>query len=424
MTDHDPLRAALRGKADELGPDHLLTLDDVKGRARGIRRRRVAVSGLAAAAVLAVAVPVGLALGPDVTGRPDSGPAVTTSATPTPSETPPPSTTVDPTAPPVVGGPVQVVLTTQVQARGGEPQIPYLFDGAINLPDGSQVPVAADYTQVAPLGDGWVAVRSGSVDLLDSSGAVTESHPAAGSLAVSADGSIVVYATPEGVMTSLTADGPALTLNSAADARPGSSPAGVLGSGTCKEGGGADGTGGCVVYYNVRGERTEAYYASSHGITDAAYGLLLVGGVASDGRVAGVTEVSDTGSCSVLLDPDAAPLWRTCDYTLGAFSPDGRYVLGHPAYTDGVGDGSLAILDATTGEVLVDYRSSAKAQSFLNSAVWDGGDAAGTVLATVYEKGAWSLMRMTPLGDLTNVSGGAMTGGDDVSPPLFFSARP
>ena len=68
MNTHDELRGALQRRADGVGwdaGDHPLDLADVQGRARGIRRRRVAVSGLAAAAVLAVAVPVGLnATGP------------------------------------------------------------------------------------------------------------------------------------------------------------------------------------------------------------------------------------------------------------------------------------------------------------------------------------------------------------------------
>src|SRR4029079_8893191 len=60
MSSHDDLGRTLRERADAMGEGHPLSLDDVKGRARGIRRRRYAATGLAAAAVLAVAIPAGV----------------------------------------------------------------------------------------------------------------------------------------------------------------------------------------------------------------------------------------------------------------------------------------------------------------------------------------------------------------------------
>ncbi|MGA8209379.1 MAG: hypothetical protein WB798_04420, partial [Nocardioidaceae bacterium] len=348
---------------------------------------------------------------PDGGARPDTPPAASPTVRTTDSPTP------SGTGRPVTGR--KVLLTTQVEARGGEPQIPYVFDGAINLPDGSQVPVSADYSQVAALGDGWVAVRDGFVDRLDATGSVTASEPGSGPLAVTADGSIVVYTTPEGALMSLSAGAEPLAVTAAADAVPSAVPVGVLGSGTCQEG--ADGD-GCTVYYNDPGQRPRGLLASSHGITERVGDLLSVGGVARDGRVDGIVSVTDQGSCSVMLEPNGDVAWRTCAHTLGAFSPDGRLVLGHPAYRDGIGDGSLAILDAVTGAVLVDYVNDATTQAFLHTAVWD---ADGTVLATVFARGSWSLMRMTSQGDLSNVSGGGLAGGsDETSPPLAFAARP
>ena len=49
--DHDLLTTTLRDRAGDMD-GHTLGLDDVKGRARGIRRRRRAVGGIAVAAVV------------------------------------------------------------------------------------------------------------------------------------------------------------------------------------------------------------------------------------------------------------------------------------------------------------------------------------------------------------------------------------
>ena len=60
--DTDELTRALRERSEDMTGTHL-ALEDVKGRARGIRRRRRAASGIAVAAVaLAVAVPMGINL--------------------------------------------------------------------------------------------------------------------------------------------------------------------------------------------------------------------------------------------------------------------------------------------------------------------------------------------------------------------------
>src|SRR5215218_4888817 len=116
---------------------------------------------------------------------------------------------------------------------------------------------------------------------------------------------------------------------------------------------------------------------------------------------------------------------RSCRYALGQFSPDGRYVLGHPPSGDGSGHTSLAILDAATGHVVAEVRNDAQTQAHVNTAVWDKDD---TVLATVYEQGTWSVMRLGLDGALTSVSGpglpAELAGGDDTTPPLRFSARP
>jgi len=138
-------------------------------------------------------------------------------------------------------------------------------------------------------------------------------------------------------------------------------------------------------------------------------------GAASDGRVAGVISTSDRGSCSGVFSANERLLWKTCDYTLGTFSPDGRYVMGRPANLDGLGDGLVAILDAETGDMVSEFANDEQTQAIIGQAVWETDR---TMLATVYQDGAWSLMRLTDLGELQKVAD--LEGGDKVAPPAYL----
>jgi hypothetical protein len=403
---NDPIGDALRRKADEVGDhDHPLDLDDVKGRARGIRRRRLAVSGLAAAAVLAVATPFGAALDHRVTGVPApaaSGPTTPDAGDPAPRDG---------------------VLTNQVDAEGRPPGIPYLLDGTIHTTDGEKIPVEGDYAELVALGDGWVAsdYAAGTVDVLDASGGITRTDEATGPLAVSRDGTVAAYATPRGELMTVAVDSPAgdprlLRLEAGGTAPERVQPVAVQGSGSCEA---ADGD-GCAVFFNGEQDLVpQAFSSTSGGVTEAIGNLRELGGVSIEGPVTGTTSVTDDGSCSAMWDRAGDEAWTTCDHTLGRFSPDGRYVVGHPAYLDGLGDPSVAILDVASGEVVAQWQSTANSQALINSAAWDTD---GTLLATVWEEDTWSLMRMSPDGSLRTVL--ADLGGDIEDVPLHLATRP
>lgn len=413
MTDHEPLRDALRHRADQLGDSHPLTLDDVKGRATGIRRRRNAVSGLAAAAVLAVAVPVGIAVTDSAGINPDRPPVAGESVTPSPDGTSTPDTS------PVPETPQKVALTTEVDETGYAPDIPYLYQGAIVRPDGTEVTVEADYQALAPVGDEWVALRNEegdfSVDLLDAEGNVTGSSPSTYTLAVSQDGTAVSWATPDGELMTVT-PGAAPTSLVDPEALPAGtlSPVAMIGSDSCDQD--AEG-GGCTVYFNSDDvEEQGAWSATAKGIVSELPQLLSAGGVSPSGAISGIVSVDEMNSvCSVVLQAS----WDTCDYALGQFSPDGRFVIGHPAQQSGIGESSVAILDAGTGELLAEFQNSREHQSFIGNVVWDTDS---TLLATVFEEGSWSLMRMTAAGELTSVLDDIGDNMDEV--PLQLSTRP
>lgn len=419
MNEQDRLTETLRQRADrldaELGTAHPISLDDVRQRAGGIRRRRAALSGLAAAAVLAVAVPVGLSVTDRTSGGIDSGPVATTTADPTRTSE----------ATPLPEGSRTVLLTNRVESTSSAPGIAYLRSGTLVTPDGGEIDLATSYDELTPWGDGWVGyVRGnddpGQVDLLDADGDVLSTRPAETAPAVSEAGQVVAYGAPGGGLMVVAPDAEPQLLRELRDGRP--RPVGVVsGSGTCDE---ETGGGVCVVFFDelsADGEDgPEARYASSHGILDTLPALVSVGGAAPDGRVSGTTEFTeDGGSCSALLAADWSTQWETCDHSLGRFSPDGRLVIGYPAYRSGAGDASVAMLDAATGEVLVEFRNDAETQAFVGDVEWD---VDGSLLATVYERGSWSLMRMTLGGQLTEVL--ADVGGDDVTPSVVLATGP
>jgi hypothetical protein len=409
MNDHDQLTNALRDHADRVGNEHPLGLEDVKGRARGIRRRRWATSGLAAAAVLAVAVPAGIVVSDRTSGGTDSGPA----ASPSVDVTPLPSPSDDPT---------KGVLTTDAPIAGDPAGISYLLDGRIHEPGGGTVDLDEAFDIFTPFFGGWVAAgwADGKLALLDPEGVELHTRRTTGSMAVSPDGTIVGYVTPDGRIMTIGDDGNEVEMSRADDGGR-VELVGFIGSSTCQEGDPEGG--GCTVFYNVEDPETgeqRGHYVTSHGIGSPLADFLAITGVSVDGRVAGVTSVADAGSCGALLSRDWGKAeWDTCDYSLGRFSPDGKYLIGLPAYLDGIGSGSIAILDATTGDVVAEWKNTGEDFAFINNAVWDTD---GTLLATVWEKDSWSLMRMAPDGSLATVL--ADLGGNMDEVPLQFPVAP
>jgi hypothetical protein len=390
----------LHHRASALTDLHPIGFDDVRSRARGIRRRRRATTGLAAAAVLAVAVPFGLSLDGSGTTRPE--PPVATQG-PSPDR---------PSGEPDRRG----VLTNDVEATSSAPRLPYLLDGEVVTPDGERVPLEGSPRSFAPLGNGWVTAdpATGELRFHDAEGSLERTEESTGTLAGSADGTVVAWATPDGRVVTESTEGGTFEIPRPAGFRSPVQPVAVTGSRSCDPGGE-----GCVVLYESTGEVQEAYATSSTGDHTAVNGLLSLGGASVDGRVSGVVSVADDGSCSAVAWPYGDVEWETCEHTLDRFSPDGEYVIGRPAYLDGLGDASLAIIDVNSQEVVAEWSSTEETQAFVNTAVWD---ADGTVLATVHEHGSWSLMRMSPDGGLTTVL--ELEGGDESTPPLVLPVAP
>lgn len=375
MNTTDDLTRSLQEQADRIG-GHPIDLESVRGRARSIQRRRRAGGAVVAAAVLAVAVPVGVTV---AGGLDDAAP---------PQPAPSPEPTIEP-APLQKDG--SFLLDTEEAPQGAPPQVPYIVidedrlstpDGSSELPDG--------IVQLAPYGDGWMAIQAGDyggigtrVVELDSDFEITgdavlpEPRLSGPSLVANADGSRLGWVELEDgnpvLVNAPTEGGTTVRTRLPGDLNTQTAPVGFL----------ADGT---LVYTTADSTTFENEFGlvTTSGETTPFDGFNALASTSeATGLVAGQTQFLGDGSCSGVTDPAAGSrlLWETCDYSLGQFSPDGRYIVGLAAYSDGPGSSSLSILDAGTGEPVVDYSGPrGRTVSGVGEVVWEDAD---TVLATV-----------------------------------------
>jgi hypothetical protein len=392
--DESRLSRILHDRAHDVSGAHL-ELDDVRRSAHGIRRRRRVLTGLVAAAAVAVAVPVGItAAGRTGTDRP-VGPAATPSR---PAASAPPSTAAStpsptPTLPQAEG---LLPLTATGAARGGPPQVGYLRGRTVHLAPDSAVELPSTYSSVTPYHGGFLAADFAKgeeyVVELDNTFAEVSRQPGSSRFALSADGTRVSWFTEDanGRTGLLHRAIPSGMSDEVTDQKvPGGmqfSPVGFVSSDE--------------VVYERFDDRPQVGVTDFAGSTRRLEGLLAAGGTSQEeGLVSGMVSVSDNGSCWVVRPASAGEeLWKTCDYSLGQFSPDGRYVLAGPAYRDGIGDGDVAVLDAHTGDVVAHWRCSLDGTAFVSTSVWEDGT---DVLTPLYEDGTWHLLRLNVSGAIS-----------------------
>lgn len=429
---NDELTRELRNRSEDVG-GHPIDFDSVRRTARGIQRRRRIAGGVAAAAVLAVAVPAGMAAsgslnlgqGQEPAGQPTTTVSVTTpdgetseptaTTEPTPSKSQPTQTSSPPTSPatkptdsaspspsadPNAGKTVD--LTAAGAVRGADPAIAYIDEQTLVLPDGATIDLGADYFEIAPHRGGWVALGSDETGrlrlfFLDADGTVQDSAATTGeSLAINADGDYVAYALTNGVVELAPTDDAGETWTFHLEAPGPITPVAVAPVSTKY----AEPT--CAFFYNSEGREPQAELASCHGIVETVAPIQNVTGLAPDGALAGIVSVSDTGSCSQVIDDDWSMRWETCKFSLDRFSPNGRYVLARSAYLDGLGDSQVTILDAQTGDVVVSYQTARDSESFVADVAWEDDS---HVLATGQEDGVWRILRLDLDGNIEAATG-------------------
>lgn len=386
MTDHltTELSRQLHAEADDWHGAPL-TLESVQGRARSIRRRRAAVgSGIAAAAVMAVILPVTLALdGTPGSQRPD--------VTNTPTQAVDPTPRADGTFPLTIDAP-----------EAAAPDTGYLVldTGQLVTPDGS-FDLPGDFLQITPYDGGWVGIRAGDlpptgheVVFLDQDFQELSATSSGAGLAISPDGSRVAWVEVDSqswTLVNAPVDGGETIRTAVSDQ---SIPVGFLA--------------GDHVAFSARdlatGQISGGVAGPQGAFDDPAFkGMQRLTGV-TEGRVAVQVDFRGNKTCSQVRDQAGAgeTVWETCDYQLRAFSPDGQLIIGFASYFD-FGSPSLSILDATTGEPVVDFVSdnSASEATVVHAAVWEDDD---TVIAHVEQSGEQSVVRLELNGSLTRVA--------------------
>jgi hypothetical protein len=350
---HDELARGLEREADQFarrgGTTH--ELSQVLDRAGEIRRgRRMRATMVMAACVLAIAVPTVLvAVNRDTTHEPTPAPAPKVDSSP---------------------------ITLAGLKTGAEPKTGWVEANVWHGPDGREYTWnLGRVTGVATVGDALLVATSGpqgqQANLVPPVGDAAQpvtSWPMEGDFAVSPGGRVGAFVKPDGTPMVIQDSGgtadtlPKIPRGSAFDV------VAVTGE-ECQ----AEGPHTCDVLVTTHGEKPESWVSTSTGHVGAYEQLSNVVAAFGNKLVAGFTEITDTGSCSVVENVEhvesGSPSWTTCEHRLLSFSPDGKLVLASAAYADGAGDSQLTVLDSATGRVVLDLRTTDS--GFLTHMVWE-----------------------------------------------------
>ena len=340
-------------------------------------------------------------------------PSGSSEPTPTPTEVP-----TEPEVPPDAS----TTLSTKDLGQGPPPAIDLLAAADPADPAGTWSLVRASGESVelsvdqpfgfVPMGNGLVALvadgdGAAAANLDGTGGEVTREAVLGYRLAVTPDGSIAAWLSPDGSVHGVEAGGQRTFELPKVD---GASEMGAItGRSTCFEA--ESEVGGCTAFVDVDDPR-QAWITSSHGIVDIAGSMLSV--VDADDALLGLISVTDEGSCGGLFRKPTKPAWQTCDHTLTSFSPDHARVLGTDAYLDGFGQRSVAFLDAKDGTLLHEFTSKGRGPTVLQTA-WEDEDHA---LAVVFERGRWSVVRLGADGS-AEIALGPLEG-SDLDRPFFL----
>jgi len=329
---------------------------------------------VASIAVAAVAIGAALAYrqGPQtineadaapLSGSPSPTPVLTPTPTPTPkpSATPPatPVTTPKPPSKAPTTGPVKSKITLAKLPQGRAPQVTYLSGRTVRGGPGGEVkiPGTEDILDVARLNQSVLAVVSKGTDTemltIDDSGKVVRRTPDVTGIVTTEDGLAAAYiatrrseqsaALPGAVLYAEQESVKQYTLPDVWDAHP-------LGYANGK------------VYFRAEpseGTSTWALYEWVPGTSKATAVTEIPrpSGLTADGTIAAsVVNLTDYESCTNVIGVVShRRLWRTCDYQVVGFTPDGATAIGAPFYRDGYADGIAAALDAKTGTLLHEW---------------------------------------------------------------------
>ena len=408
----DLLTKELRERSADIG-GHPIGLDDVRRSARKIRRRRAAITGTVAAVVASITVPAGLGV---ITAQdPVDGPA----EQPTVAGSPDANAPSTPAPTPRTDG--SYVLTTKGLHRGPAPQVSYVLQDGRRLvnPEGS-IELPAAYAQIAPVRNGWLAIHGGEngyeIVTLNADMEVEETAPGGPSFMLNEDGTRILYSEREYDVPggTIVVDAPTESDDQREEvtwSAPRNSnvvPVGYLGED--------------AVVYQTEGEQPQVFLAGEGEPVELSRFLHAEDASEANGLVAGMTSSSSNGGCYGVMDPAVSTtqlVWRTCDYSLGEFSPDGRFVIAGAAYFDAWGSPSIVVLDARTGDPVVKFAPGKDVAMGVAQATWEDQD---TLLASVVEGDELTMVRAELSGELEAATDAHDT--QNMSLPLWFADRP
>lgn len=399
----DQVQDALHQRVDPL--QHApFTVSDVRRRARRIQRRRNLAAGAAVAAALAIAVPVGLTMS-QTTQRSDVQPA-----SPLPSPTVIGTVRIDPRSAPI----------------GDELAVPLInVDGPSLTTNGTTTDLPKPYDTLTPYMDGWVGVANNegalSLEFLTEDFREQDGPVPTGGLVVSPDGGRIAWSEYSGtrwqVVTSDTAGGDGWTYTSFPPS-PQQDVVRPLGFVSDVE----------VLASQTHAAGDVTTFLAAGDTPVALPGLLQPSSASpATGMVAGLTRSSSRGSaCSGVVDGRArtgALEWETCDHVLGTFGPDGLHVVGFAPDADGYGSPTLSILDASTGEPVVDFEVAGARNQVVainDRVAWEDSE---TLAITMVSGGQQYVVRLGLDGTVERVGGDSTQADFDMVPLRFAESR-
>jgi hypothetical protein len=380
MSTEEHLGRTLRAQADGID-EQPLTLGDVRGRARRIRRRQASGVAAGVALVAAVALPIALLSG---SGGNHSDPE---------PATPSPSRAVDPFA----------------------DGVPTLQDGVIVYQDGPRIPLPQEIRDTADgfavLGaDRYVVTRSAGNDregvLVSDVGAVLGRFRLFSGITPGPDGTSIAWVAPDRTLHLLVAGSDEPRTIALGDVRPTQTTAIT---GDCAD--------TCTIAVRTArgGELGGTVLVTSDGEVSAGPAAVpAVVDISPNGSlIAGLDSVADDdthlcgGVYNVAADDYA---WPSCEHNVYNFSPDGALVA--TTFGEGRGPTRIDIRDARSGEAVA-----GAAGGWISSWAWE--DSTHLLAVQVRDDGKTSLLRISAE-RATTVLDGFTTASDDLSPPIIL----
>lgn len=346
--------------------DHPLGFGDVKGRAGRIQRNRRLAAGAAVAAAVAIITPVAMlaSQGPVADGD-KVDPAI-----PAPREM------------------VSTTLTLDGLSRGDAPGVEYFTPDGVVLPGEGLQELDPSYQAMVRDGTGWLALGPARDEVLQLDEDFAPDGETWGSthLGASPDHSWVTWSDGNAERSILFARSTADPEDGMTWEFPAAStfdPAGFLAPNR--------------VAYQIQtlDKGRENIIAEPDGsITRIGDFVSLTDANPATGLLSVDTRAKDNTVCSGVVDPDVSttePVWETCDHRLGAFSPDGRYVMASSPYGDGFGLTEIAVLDTETGDPVASFTQARNTQIALVHPVWESAD---TIIAVGSEGETQTMVRL------------------------------